>query len=67
MCINLVNLMRVITAQHLVLHNLCDAFKDINEHRLSKVSASLARRGSQMFLWLPQNLCSPRARATGRD
>mmetsp|Transcript_66619 Transcript_66619/g.108099 ORF Transcript_66619/g.108099 Transcript_66619/m.108099 type:complete len:499 (+) Transcript_66619:91-1587(+) len=36
MCINLVNLMRVITGQHLVLHNLCDAFKDINEHRLTK-------------------------------
>lgn len=36
MCINLVNLMRVITGQHLILHNLCDAFKDINEHRLTK-------------------------------
>jgi hypothetical protein len=38
MCINLLNLMKAITAQHLVLHNLCDAFKDLNEHRLSKVS-----------------------------
>lgn len=36
MCINLVNLMRVITGQHLVLHNLCDALKDVNEHRLTK-------------------------------
>ena len=38
MCINLVNLMKVITAQHLVLHNLVDAFKDVNEHRLTKVN-----------------------------
>ena len=36
MCINLVNLMRVITGQHLILHNLCDALKDVNEHRLTK-------------------------------
>lgn len=56
MCINLLNLMKAITAQHLVLHNLCDAFKDLNEHRLSKVS-SLLTRGT-LYLGLPRTLCT---------
>jgi hypothetical protein len=37
MIINLINLVKAITAQHLVLYDLSDALKDINEHRLTKV------------------------------
>jgi hypothetical protein len=36
LCIGLINLIKAITAQQMVLDNICDAFKDINEHRLSK-------------------------------
>jgi hypothetical protein len=38
MIINLINLVKAITAQHLILYDLSDALKDINEHRLTKVS-----------------------------
>ena len=41
LAVNLVNLMKVITGQQLILHNLTDAFRDINEHRLSKFEFAL--------------------------